>query len=87
MKNRYENQWFLMAQNHVWRYTLRLFYTFAIFEKYRKIDAKRDAKSFHFWSKNRPWARKGRLILHFLTIWENLKNHRFLETVLGAKQI
>ena len=34
-----------MAQNHVWRYTLRLFHTFAIFEKNRKIDAKRDANS------------------------------------------
>ena len=75
-----------MAQNHVWRYTLRLFHTFAIFEKYQKIDAKRDAKSCHFWSKNRPWARKGRLILHFSTIWENLKNRSFLETVLGAKK-
>ena len=34
-----------MARNHVWRYTLRLFHTFAIFEKGRKIDAKRDPKS------------------------------------------
>ena len=34
-----------MARNHVWRYTLRLFHTFAIFEKNRKIDAKREAKS------------------------------------------
>ena len=34
-----------MARNHVWRYTLRLFHTFAIFEKSRKIDAKREAKS------------------------------------------
>ena len=75
-----------MAQNHVWRYTLRLFHTFAIFEKYRKIDAKRDAKSYHFWSKSRPRARKSRLILHFSTIWENLENRRVLETVLGAQK-
>ena len=33
-----------MARNHVWRYTLRLFHTFAIFEKNRKIDAKRIPK-------------------------------------------
>ena len=25
-----------MAQNHVWRYTLRLFHTFSIFEKEKK---------------------------------------------------
>ena len=25
-----------MARNHVWRYTLRLFHTFAIFEKIEK---------------------------------------------------
>ena len=39
MKNGCENQWFLMAQNHVWRYTLRLFYTFGLLGKSRKIDA------------------------------------------------
>ena len=33
MKKRSENGRFLMAQNHVWRYTLRLFHTFSIFEK------------------------------------------------------
>ena len=52
MKKRCENRRFLMAQNHVWRYTLRLFYTFAIFEKYKKNNAKIDAKSCHFWFKN-----------------------------------
>ena len=44
MKNRCINQGFLMAWNHVWRYTLRLFHTFAIFERSRKIDAKRVVK-------------------------------------------
>ena len=35
-----------MARNHVWRYTLRLFHTFAIFEKKnRKINEKRDPES------------------------------------------
>ena len=29
---------FLTAQNHVWRYTLRLFNTVAIFDKSRKIN-------------------------------------------------
>ena len=48
MKNRCKNRRFLMAQNHVWRYTLRLFYTFGHFEKSRKIDAKIEPKSRHF---------------------------------------
>ena len=34
-----------MAQNHVWRYTLRLFHTFSIFEKDQKTNAKREAES------------------------------------------
>ena len=62
MKNRFENRRCLMAQNHVWRYTLRLFYTFGFFETSRKIDAKRDATSCHFWSKNGILAPKRRLI-------------------------
>ena len=51
-----------MARNHVWRYTLRLFHTFAIFGKYRILmkkgsqnDAKIDAKII----KKRFWAAKG----------------------------
>ena len=43
-KNRCENGRFMMARKHVWRYTLRLFHTFAIFEKSQKINVKRDAK-------------------------------------------
>ena len=65
MKNRCENRRFLMAQNHVWRYTLRLFHTLAFFEKGRKIDAKGEPKSHAFWSKNGIWALPGRLILPF----------------------
>ena len=34
-----------MVRNDVWRYTLCLFHTFAIFEKRRKIYAKREPKS------------------------------------------
>ena len=47
-----------MAQNHVWRYTLRLFHTFALFEKIRKIDAKRWAKSHVDAERHRrtPWT-------------------------------
>ena len=56
MKNRCQNWRFLMAQNHVWRYTLRLFNTFAIFDKSRKIYAKREPKSLVFWSKSLPWV-------------------------------
>ena len=33
MNNRCEHGRFLMARNHIWRYTLRLFHTFAIFEQ------------------------------------------------------
>ena len=36
MKSRCNNLCFLIARNHVWRYTLRLFHTFAIFEKIEK---------------------------------------------------
>ena len=71
MKKGCQNDAFLIAQNHVWRYTLRFFHTFSIFEKVRKIDAKRGAKSCHFSSKIRPWTLKGRFIRHFLTISEN----------------
>ena len=45
MKKQCKNGCFLMARHHVWRYTLRLFHTFVLFEKNRKNDAKRDAKS------------------------------------------
>ena len=65
MKNRSENGRFLMGRNHVWRYTLRLFHTFAIFEKSLKNDAKREPKSHVFWYQNRPLAPKGRLRVPF----------------------
>ena len=51
-KNRCGNGRFLMARNHVWRYTLRLFHTFAIFEKYRKMEPKMEAESYVFSSKS-----------------------------------
>ena len=77
-----------MAQNHVWRYTLRLFHTFSIFEKSRKIDAKREAKSCHFWSKKRPWPDHGRLILRFLRFFENVKkNVDFSMSLWVAKKL
>ena len=44
-----KTQCFLMAWNHVWRYTLRLFYTFGLFETYRKIDANSVAFLSCFW--------------------------------------
>ena len=87
MKNRCENRSFLMAQNHVSHYTLRLFYTFAIFEKNQKIDAKRDTKSLVFWPKNRPSAPKGRLIRPFFSIFEDSKNHRFFDASPVAQKI
>ena len=72
-----------MARNHVWRYTLRLFHILAIFEKYRKINAKKDAQSCHFWSKMRPWVPKDRLIQPFWSIFENSKNRSFFVVALG----
>ena len=87
MKNRCENRRFLMAQNHVWRYTLRLFYTFGLFEKSRKIDAKMEPKSRGFWSKMRPWAPNGRLILPFSTIFENSKNRWFYDVAFRQRKI
>ena len=59
MKNRCGNRCFLMAQNHVWRYTLCFFQTFAIFETSLKINVKRNAKRLHFWSQNTSWVLKG----------------------------
>ena len=55
-RNRRKNGRFLMAWKHVWRYTLRLFHTFVIFEKIKKNDAERDPQSHVFSSKNGPWA-------------------------------
>ena len=44
MENQSKNYCFLVAQNHVWRYTLRLFYTLGLFGKSRKIDAEMTPK-------------------------------------------
>ena len=86
-KIRSENGRFLMARNHVWRYTLRLFHTFAIFEKNRKNDAKREAKSHVFSSKREPWAHQGRLRVPFWSIFEDSKNRRFFDVELGRRKI
>ena len=76
-----------MAQNHVWRYTLRLFHTFAIFEKGRKMEPKREAECHHFSSKSRPWAKQGRLIHSLCLIFEGSKNRRFFDVDLGGRKI
>ena len=65
MKIRRENGRFLIARNDVWRYTLRLFHTFALFEKNRKIDAKRESPKSCFLMKMIPRAPKVRFILPF----------------------
>ena len=54
-----------------------LLYTFADFKKDRKIDAKREAKSCHFWFKKRPWPDHGRLIVRFLQFLRIRKNSFF----------
>ena len=87
MTNQCKNRRFLMAQNHVWRYTLRLFYTFAIFEKHRKIDAKMYLKSTVFWLKIEPWALQGGLILRIWRFLGDSKNDRFFDVGLGRRKI
>ena len=54
-----------MAWTHVWRYTLRLFHTFAIFDKYHRNRSKNNPKIIFFLSKNVPWTEQGRLIVLF----------------------
>ena len=51
-------------------------------QKSRKIDAKREAKSNHFSSKTRPWAKQGRLIHSLCLIFEGSKNRRFFDVDL-----
>ena len=87
MKHRCENLMFSLAQNRVWRYTLRLFHTFGLFEKSGKVDAKMETKSRGFWSKMRPWAPNGRLILPFSTIFENSKNRWFFDVAFRRRKI
>ena len=87
MKIRCENRSFLMAQNYVWRYTLCLFHTFAIFEKDRKMEPKREAGSHVFSSKNTPWAQQGRLIHPSCSIFEGSKNRRFFDVDLEGQKI
>ena len=86
MKKRCKNRRFLMAQNHVWRYTLRLFYTFGISERNRQIDAKREHKRSVFGYKSRPWAPQGRLIHSFWLILEVSKNIDFSKSALGVNK-
>ena len=74
MKFRCTNLCSSMARNHVWRYTLHLFHTFAIFENNRKINENRDPESRAFWSKNEPWTRRVRLRGPFFLIFRDLQN-------------
>ena len=87
MKIKCENRRTLIPQNHVWRYTLRLFNTFVIFKNHRKINAKRVPKSNVFCSQSGPWATKGRLILPFWSIFGNPKNRRFFDVALDRQKI
>ena len=75
-----------MARNQVWRYTLHLFHTFAIFEKSRKIDAKREPKSCVFSFKNVPRTPQGRLILPLGPFLADSKNHCFFVVVQSAQK-
>ena len=68
-----------MAQNHVWRYTLRLFHTFAIFEKKKlKIYTKREAKSYTFVEK----CTLGRPRVDILRFWVAFWAWRFFDDFL-----
>ena len=57
-----------MARNDVWRYTLRLFHTFALFETNREIDAKREPNNF-FWMKNDPSGAQGLIHSSILAVF------------------
>ena len=76
-----------MARNDVWRYTLRLFHTFALFETNRKIDAKREPNNYFFWWKMIPRAPKVWFILPFWLFFEGSKNHCCFDAFLGGQKI
>ena len=63
-----------MARNHVWHYTLRLFHTFALFEK----TLKKGPRVRVFSSKKDPWAPQARLIWQFCLILDGSKKHWLL---------
>ena len=65
MKNQCKNWCFLMARNHVWRYTLRLFHTFALFEKNRKSMPKGRPKVIVCAGRRppHPWEETGESVL------------------------
>ena len=69
-----------MARNHVWRYTLRLFHTFALFEQIRKSDAKREANS-NVVMKRRAVGVQGSVYSSSLVVFAGLKNRCFLMSV------
>ena len=75
MKNRCQNRRFLMAQNHVWRYTLRLFHTFGIYEK-KQIDEQMMKIQHKKWSvlmaRNHVWRYTLRLF-HTFAIFEQIR--------------
>ena len=87
MKNWCKNWCFLMARNHVWRYTLRLFHTFAIFENNRKINEKRDPESRAFGFKNEPWTRRVRLRAPFFLIFRDSQNRWFFNVTRERPKI
>ena len=53
----------------------------------RKMDANREAKSHHFSSKTRHWAKQGRLIHSLCLIFEGSKNRRFFDADLEGQKI
>ena len=63
-----QEQFLLRAQNHVWRYKLRLFYTFGLFGKIRGIDAETLPKSMKNHPKGDPGATNGYAKHDFLEI-------------------
>ena len=58
-RNRRTNGRFLMAWKHVWRYTLRLFHTFVIFEKNIKKRCRTGPAKSCFFIKKRSLGAKG----------------------------
>ena len=67
-----------MARNHVWRYTLRLFHTFAIFKKDGNFDEK-GMPMMPKSSKNRFGAAKGATNVDLEYFWAVFSGMRFFD--------
>ena len=84
MKKRCNNQCFLMAQNHVWRYTLRLFHTFAIFEKTSKNRCEKGPQKSCFLVQNRDLGVQGSIVTTFGDVLGDVEKSMIFEFAPGS---